>query len=88
MRGKTREIQRLFSEGMSRAEIARQVKCSPANVSITLKRHGHWDKAVRGMPLEYESWLTERARTMRVNPGDMAARLLMEIIDMYKCGDY
>lgn len=85
---KTRDILRLYTEGLSRADIARQLKCSPANVSIALKKHGEWDHDVTTLPLEYQRWVIERARKIRQRPADMAARLLMEIIDMYRSGDY
>ena len=88
MRGKTREIVKLFTDGVHQAEIARRVGCSPANVSIAIRRHGMWDHTVRGMPLEHQKWLLDRAKKLRAHPSDMAARLLMEIIDMYKTGDY
>lgn len=85
---KTRDILRLYTAGLSRAEIARQLGCSPANVSITIKRHGVWDHVVRGMPIEKQKWMLDRAKKLRVHPGDMAARLLCEIIEMYMSGDY
>lgn len=88
MKSKTREILRLHTEGVHQAEIARLVGCSPANVSLTIKRHGVWDHTVRGMPHKHQEWLLQRAKKLRVHPGDMAARLLMEIIDMYQSGDY
>lgn len=87
MRGKTREILKLYSDGLSRAEIARQLNCSAANVSIAISRHGVWDHSVRGLPRDHQEWLLDRAKKMRIHPGDMAARLLAEIIDMYKTGD-
>lgn len=83
----TRDILKLYSDGLSRAEIARQLKCSPANVSIAIKKHGVWDHTVRGLPLEHQQWMLDRARKIRQHPADMAARLLMEIIEMYKTGD-
>lgn len=83
----TQDILRLYSDGLSRAEIARQLGCSPANVSITIKRHGEWDQTVRGLSVEHQHWLVQRARKVRQHPGAMAARLLAEIIDMYKSGD-
>lgn len=87
MRGKSREILRLFSEGMHQAEIARQLNCTSANVSLTIKRHAEWDLTVRGLPVEHQQWLIHRGKNLRVKPSDMAARLLMEIIDIYRTGD-
>lgn len=83
----TQDILRLYTNGLSRADIARQLGCSPANVSITIKRNGVWDHTVRGLPVEQQEWLLARAKKMRIHPSDMAARLLSEIIDMYKSGD-
>lgn len=83
-----RDILRLYSDGLSRAEIARQLGCSAANVSTTIKRHGVWDHTVHGITYEKQEWLIERAKKLRVHPGDMAARLLSEIIEMYMSGDY
>lgn len=84
----TQDILRLYAEGLSRAEIARQLNCSRANITITLQRHFAWDHRISAIPLASQKWLIDRAKKVRVRPRDMAARLLMEIIDMYMTGDH
>ena len=87
MWGRTREILRLYNEGMSNAEIARLLDCSNANVSLTIKRHAVWDHSVSGIPIAHQQWLIDRAKKLRQRPSDMAARLLKEIIEQYITGD-
>lgn len=88
MWGRTREILKLYHAGKSNAEIARLLNCSAANVTLTLQRHNEWDHRVGAIPPASQAWMLERAKKLRVPPKEMAARLLVEIIDMYMTGDY
>lgn len=78
---KTPEIIRLWKLNLSKAEIARVVGCTKANVVQTIRRHLAWDNRVEMLSQEHHDWLVSQASKNYTPPAIMARALLIDAIE-------
>jgi transposase-like protein len=83
MWGKTAKILSLYQQSdMSVRAIAREMDCSPANVSRTISRYFDW-RFQRLLPLDKKqvAWLAARAKKKKCTIEDVAGSLLRAAIN-------
>jgi IS30 family transposase len=73
-----KKIIRLHQQGLSNAEIGRQVGCSRAYVSQTLKRERGWIGRVSPLNDADHAKLIEMAEKKRTTPSRLARNLILE----------
>src|SRR5574343_1028578 len=78
---RTKRIIELHAQGLSYAQIAKEVGCSKPNVSQTVARHAQWDHSVYALPLLQQQWLIRTAKQERLSPARVAANLLSWVIE-------
>jgi predicted transcriptional regulator len=73
-------ILRLHMRGLNNAAIAREVGCSRAYVSQTVKRERGWDSRIMPLSQEAHAKLIEAAKKYRKTPAKLARDILEEAL--------
>lgn len=81
LRSKTPEIIRLWKLNHTKAEIARLVGCTRANVTKAIQKHLGWDNRVEALSDKHHAALMRLADRAYTTPDDMARKLLVIAIE-------
>jgi transposase-like protein len=71
------EIVRLYEGGKTVTEIAKEVGCSKANVSLTIRRALSWNHSISPLPASIVSWIMDEAARQDKAPAVVARELLI-----------
>lgn len=73
------DIVRLYEAGKTVTDIAKQLGCSKANVSLTIKRALSWNQTISPpLPPRIVSWIMDEAARQDKSPAVVARELLIK----------
>lgn len=73
------EIVRLYEAGKTVTDIAKELGCSKANVSLTVKRALSWNQIISPpLPASIVSWIMDEAARQDKSPAVVARELLIK----------
>lgn len=73
------EIVRLYEAGKTVTDIAKELGCSKANVSLTIKRALSWNQTISPpLPASIVSWIMDEAARQDKPPSVVARELLIK----------
>lgn len=73
------EIVRLYEAGKTVTEIAKELGCTKANVSLTIKRALSWNQTISPpLPESIVSWIMDEAARQDKSPAVVARELLIK----------
>ena len=73
------EIVRLYEAGKTVTDIAKELGCSKANVSLTIKRALSWNQIISPpLPESSVSWIMDEAARQDKSPAVVARELLIK----------
>jgi predicted transcriptional regulator len=83
MRESTKKILELYEQGLGVNAIARQIGCTPANVSKLVSNYADFHYKLDPLPVEHVRWLVAKAKKHRLSASKLATKLLQDSIDVY-----
>lgn len=73
------DIVRLYEAGKTVTDIAKELGCSKANVSLTIKRALSWNQTISPpLPASIVSWIMDEAARQDKSPAVVARELLIK----------